>query len=256
MSSPILQAESLRSAGVRHGFSTRVGGTSVGPFASFNLSTKVGDEPSCVAANRVRWEDSTGFRWEAVVELEQVHGAEVLVVDEPVVALPPALARRFDAAVTQRNDTVLAVRTADCVPVLLYCPQPRSVGIVHAGWRGSLSGVAAMAVATMESQFGCRPAVLHVAIGPCIHTERFLVGPEVHTPFLARFGTQVALRKGQRLALDLVAANRCCLLEAGCRPEHIEDIDLCTFSREDLFFSHRRDEGRTGRQMAHISLAT
>lgn len=255
MSDAILSSRLLTQAGLRHGFTTRLGGVSVGPWASFNLSTLVDDDPDAVAENRCMWSRETGLAWEAVVGLNQVHGAEVLLVDRPPEKLPPKSERRFDASVTDRPDVVLAVRTADCVPILLASDEPPAVAAVHAGWRGTLDGIVAQAVESLDEHFGCRPDGLLAAIGPCIGSEAFEVGPEVYDPFIERFGQEVARRREGRLTVDLVAANRDWLGRAGLRPERIESLDLCTHARSDLFYSHRRDRGRTGRQMAFVTLA-
>ena len=255
MIDPVLTSRLLAKAGLRHGFTTRVGGVSVGPFASFNLSTVVGDEADAVAQNRRLWSRTTGLAWDAVVGLNQVHGADVLRVDRPPEALPPEAERNFDASVTDRDDVVLAVRTADCVPILLAGTEPAAVAAVHAGWRGTLEGIAEQAVQAMGEHFGCRPDELLAAIGPCIGPQAFQVGPEVFGPFDQAFGRPVAIRRDGGLFVDLAAANRRWLERAGLEPARIDGLDLCTHVRSDLFYSHRRDRGRTGRQMAFVTLA-
>ncbi len=255
MSGSILTSGLLREAGVEHGFTTRLGGVSVGPFASFNLSLKVGDDPRAVERNRRSFERETGLAWEAMVGLDQVHGVDVLVVDRPAGGLPPVEQRRFDASVTARDDVVLAVRTADCVPILLFCREPRAAAAVHAGWRGTLEGVAAATARQLERSFACKPKDLLAAVGPCIHARAFTVGPEVFGPFSERFGEPVASELDGGLHVDLPAANQRRLLEAGLAHDRVEVLDLCTFERDDLFFSHRRDRGSTGRQIAFIGLA-
>jgi YfiH family protein len=251
----MLQAASLSVAGVKHGFTTRLGGVSQGDFSSNNLSSLVDDDPAAVEENRRRFERETGLRWEDLAGLSQVHEDGVLVVDRPVAELPPVEQRCFDASVSDRPEAVLAVRTADCVPLLLFCPERRVAAAVHAGWRGSLSGIAARAVESMTAAYACLPADLLAAIGPCIHVDAFEVGAEVFEPFHSRFGAPVAQRRSAALHVDLVAANQQVLLEAGLSADRIEVIDHCTCARDDLFYSHRRDKGRTGRQMAFICVA-
>jgi YfiH family protein len=251
VSQSILTAQSLQRRGVVHGFTTRVGGVSAGPYESLNLSGKVGDDPGAVAQNRRLWGEWTGLDWANLVELEQVHGIEVLVVDRPPAGGPPA---RCDASATDRDDVVLAVRTADCVPILLFCPVRRAAAAVHSGWRGTLAGAVASAVATLQGSYACRPADLLAVIGPCIRTGSFEVGAEVFEPFHERFGDPVARRIGSGLHVDLAAANRIWLERAGLAPGQVEDLGLCTHAGADRFFSHRRDRGRSGRQMAFISL--
>lgn len=247
----LIHGQLLGRTGLSHGFTTRRGGVSTGPFASLNLSERVGDRPDAVAENRRRWAAACGRPWSSLVGLEQVHGAEVLVVDRPPSELPPEDARCFDASATDRTDAVLCVRTADCLPVLLHDPVRRAVAAVHAGWRGSLAGVSGAAVAALREAFGCRPEDLLAVLGPCIGPEAFEVGPEVHAAFLARHGPGVALG---RLRVDLCEANRRQLLGAGLLPGHLEAIGGCTSAQPELFFSHRRDSGRTGRQLAFIGL--
>ncbi len=255
MTRPILRSRLLTQAGLQHGFSTRRGGVSQPPFDTFNLSDAVGDAPEDVAANRRRLARYTGLAWSRMVELEQVHGDAVLVVDRPPAEQPGGAQRRCDASVTARPDAVLGVRTADCTPLLLAATRPRAVAAVHAGWRGTLTGVADRAVAALERRYGCRPADLLAVIGPCIHRPAYRVGPEVYAPFAERFGGEAAEQSAGALRVDLVAANRRWLLDAGLSAERIEVLDCCTFERADLFFSHRRDRGRSGRQLAFITLA-
>ncbi len=253
MGDSVLTASSLSLPGVRHGFTTRLGGASAGPWGSFNLSRKVGDEPAAVAENQRRWSALSGRPWEQVVGLSQVHGREVLVVDGPPAALPPEDARRFDGCVTARADVVLAVRAADCLPILLCDPARRVIGVAHAGWRGTLADVGGAVVAAM-GRLGCRPGDLLAALGPCIQAGAYAVGPEVHAPFLARFGPEAAPAGGPGLRVDLVAANRRLLLEAGLQAARVEVLRRCTFSEPATFFSHRRDRGLTGRHLAFIAL--
>jgi hypothetical protein len=255
MTRPILRSRLLTEAGLQHGFTTRKGGVSQPPFDTFNLSDAVGDTPDDVAANRRRFARYSGLAWSRLVELEQVHGDAVLVVDRPPAELPGGPRRRCDASVTDRPDAVLGVRTADCTPLLLASTRPRAAAAVHAGWRGTLAGVAARAVAALERCYGCRPADLLAVIGPCIHRAAYRVGPDVYAPFAERFGDEATERSAGALRVDLVAANRRWLRDAGLAAARIEVLDCCTFERADLFFSHRRDRGRSGRQLAFITLA-
>jgi len=145
MSSAILFSEKLRQAGVTHGFTTR----------------RIGD----VLGSMRGWEQATGLSGSSVVWLNQVHGNDVLLVDQPATVCSADKDLRYDAAVTDRDDVVLTVRTADCVPILLYSCEPAVVGIVHAGWRGTLSGVVTSAVSMLDTNYGCRPEELIAAIG-------------------------------------------------------------------------------------------
>lgn len=250
----ILASSVLDDMRVTHGFSTRQGGVSEGAFSSLNISLKVGDDEAAVEQNRVVWERTTGLAWPSVVQLNQVHGADVLSVDRDPADLPPVEQRPFDAVITNRRDVTLAISTADCVPILLYCKSPGAVGAVHAGWRGTIAGIVEIAVDTMESTLACSAEDMVAVIGPCIHFDAFAVGPEVFHLFENAYGQDVVGVKEGELHVDLVESNRRSLLRAGLGEQSIQVLDHCTFSEKDLFFSHRRDKGKTGRHIAHISL--
>ncbi len=250
----ILTSQLLSEMGVVHGFTTRLGGVSKGVFSSLNFSFKVGDLDQAVEANRLLWERITGLGWKNVVELNQVHGSEVLVVDEPLWSLDPLEHRSFDACVTCRQGAVLAISTADCVPILLYSQSPKAIGAVHAGWRGTIAGVAKKAVTTMVERLGCHAAGIHAVIGPCIHFSAFSVGPDVYKSFEDAFGPRSVGMENREFHVDLVESNRLALVGVGLFEESIQVLDYCTFSDENLFYSHRRDHGKTGRHLSYISL--
>jgi polyphenol oxidase len=250
----ILFAKNLREGGFLHGFTTRLGGCSKGCHASLNLSVNVGDDPADVDQNRRQLGEMAGFSWESLLGLSQVHGKDVLVSDRPLAEMPDESKRCFDASVTRRTDLVLGIRTADCFPILLACAKPRAVGAVHAGWRGILEGVVQQAVMAMRDGMGCRPEDLLAAVGPGIHRCCFTVGEDVHQKFLEPFGSAVAVvSESGSFTVDLPAACRGRLIQSGVREEHIEVLQTCTSCRSDLFFSHRRDRGKTGRHLAYIS---
>ncbi len=251
----ILTSGLLSAAGVVHGFTTRQGGVSEGAFRSFNLSLKVGDVQERVMSNRRRWKKLTGLDFGKVVELNQVHEAHTLVLGRDQ-DLPPAGRRSYDASATSREDLVLAVSTADCVPVLLFSKSPPAVAAVHAGWKGTLANVIDDSVRAMCGAFGCVPGEMIASIGPCIHANAFEVGLDVAERFRKVFGERVTGDFYGKARVDLVAANRLCLLGAGLKEESIDVLDHCTFTEEDLFFSHRRDKGKTGRHLSYITLGS
>ncbi len=245
-------------------FTTRLGGVSVGAYASLNLGTGSGDDPAAVAANGRRLASALGFRPADVARLRQVHGAEVAVVER---AGPPSRAiGEFDAAVTERRGVVLLVLAADCVPVLLVDGRRPAVGAVHAGWRGIAADAPGAAVRRMVAAFGSRPASLRAAVGPCIGPCCYEVDEPVAEAFAATglpldgpaagaIARPAPGRAGRRRwRLDLAAAARARLLAAGLPPAGIEVAGLCTGCRADLFFSHRRDGPRTGRQAGLVWL--
>jgi YfiH family protein len=231
MSKGVLTSRLLERAGVQHGFTTR----------------QLGDALHDLSG----WEKATGLQSESLVRLKQVHGTDVLIVDGPVGELPPEEERQFDAAVTTQNNAILSIRTADCVPILLFAPGV--VAAAHAGWRGTLEGVLKNTVAKMIDLRGCQADSIVAALGPCIHSCCYRVGPDVWEPFGRRFRRDAVIVRDNDRYVDLVAANRAWLLRSGVRPQNIDIVGKCTHCNPEQFFSYRR-EGSTGRQLAFITL--
>jgi YfiH family protein len=234
MNNPILQSKILADLGVRHGFTTRL----------------IGD----VACDLDLWQEHSGLMADSLVTLKQVHADNVLVVDDSF-RLPQDIDQlEFDAGVTAREDIVLGVRTADCVPILLYCSRPKVISAVHAGWKGALAGIVKRAVEAMQQHYACHPADILAVIGPCIQKNCYQVGDGVFDPFEERFGPKVAVDTGNDKHVDLVAANRHWLMGTGILEHNIEKLDYCTHCETELFFSYRREASLAGRQLAYISL--
>jgi YfiH family protein len=164
--------------------------------------------------------------------LRQIHSATCV----PALGRSGVLARG-DALLENTPGSVVAVKTADCLPILLVDERHRAVAAVHAGWRGTVTGIAQRAVEAMREQFGTLPADLHAAIGPGIGKCCYEVGPEV----AAQFGQQ------GRAHVDLAEANRRQLMDAGVTPERIYASNLCTMCRGEEFHSFRRDQEAAGR---------
>jgi len=228
--------------GLTAAFTTRVGGVSAGPWNSLNLGLHVGDTPEAVGENRRRVFAGLDLDPESLVTAEQVHG------DVVARARDPGRHRATDGLITSVPGLTLAVFCADCTPVFLLDPATPAVGAVHAGWKGTVAGIAGRAVTEMARHFGSRPEDMLGAVGPCIGPCCYEVGPEVSEPAARRLGREVLTRgKGPRPHLDLWEANRRVLVKAGLAPENVHVAGLCTFCREDLFHSHRRETVRTGR---------
>ncbi len=211
-------------------FSTRVGGVSAAPFDTLNLGRLTGDAPEHVAENRTRLSVEVGAEADKLCFGRQVHGARVRRAD--------AQGKPGDGVWTDEPARPLLVFTADCVPVALARANGRTpaVAALHVGWRGLLAGIVAGGAAALGG--GRLTAALGPAIGPCCYE----VGADVSEPFRARFGAGV-VRDGK---LDLWSAIEHALRAAGA--VQVSRIDLCTACSPDLFFSHRRDGERTGRQ--------
>lgn len=236
---------------VRHAFFTRLGGVSQRPYASLNVGASVGDDPRAVATNRRRCLAALGFEETQVVSPYQVHSTVVARVS---VAESGRVIEATDGLLTDDRGVALLLRFADCVPIMLYDPLRPAVGLVHAGWRGTLEGIAGQAVAAMKAHFGSDVAQLWAGIGPAIGRCCYQVGADLGRRFAERFGEQVldGPATGQP-HLDLAAANTIALREAGIR--QIETAGLCTACRCEEFFSHRAEDGRTGRLAVIIGLA-
>lgn len=217
-------------------FSTRAGGVSDGPYESLNLGIMTEDHPGRVAENRRRLARFAGLAPERVAMGVQVHGTDVLEwVEPPGPGFDAPGARddlpRVDGHATGVPGLGLLVLGADCLPVALA--GGGRVAMLHCGWRGLAGGIVELALAGFDEA----PAA---AIGPGIGRCCFEVGPEV----LAEFGDIDGVAEGRMLDLKAVVRRKL----AGKGVAHVQDVDLCTSCRPDLFFSHRRDDGVTGRQ--------
>jgi purine-nucleoside/S-methyl-5'-thioadenosine phosphorylase / adenosine deaminase len=269
-----------------HGFSSRPGGNSIldNPPLPQRLREKVlnlgftdWDTREHVEANRRHFVEAVGAKRLSLITLRQIHSDVVRLAESPISESPSG-----DALVSRTRGLLLAIQTADCIPILLVDPQHRAVAAVHAGWRGALARIAAKAVGRMQMEFGTSPENLLAALGPGIHHCCYEVGPDVVKEFAAQFpnardwfdGPFDAMSSGEdpnplpwlsmmppghkppppRCHLDLYAANSAILAAAGLNPKKIFCSDLCTACRTDLLFSYRR-EGRTGRMMAVIGIA-
>lgn len=160
--------------------------------------------------------------------------------------------REGDALISADIAKRIGVRTADCVPILIADPATRSVAVVHAGWRGTVAGIAQRTAECLVKSFGGRPSDLHVAFGPCIRSCCYEVGPEVASQFAAILGEST--ETGGRRRIDLVQANRRMLIHAGLQAEQIFDSGLCTFCLPEEFFSYRRQPQDSGRMLSSIEI--
>lgn len=256
---------------LRHGFSTRVGGQSVFPKGSLNLGFTEFDSRKAVEANRNTFFKATGMAGFPVVHLRQSHSDRVALIDSRKVSYPIIDA---DAVVTGVPQVILTVLTADCLPILIVDSGTHTMAAVHAGWRGTAQGVAAKTVETIVRQGGGPASSLKAAIGPSIRACCYEVGSDVlatlqktlrgaekyfsisppagmTTPPGGSLGGGRV--RGDRFFLDLIAANRDQLMDAGLLTENISISQGCTGCHPELFFSHRKENGRTGRMMAAIA---
>jgi YfiH family protein len=217
-------------------FTTRRGGVSHAPYDTLNLGLFTNDEPAAVGCNRDRLASLIGIPRERTAQGRQVHGADVRRVRE--LPEPGAEPVAVDGQATALEDVAAVVLTADCLPVALVAPE--AVAMVHAGWRGLAAGVLSEGVAALRDLGAA--GEIHAAVGPGAGVCCYEAGTEVHDAFAA-YGPDA--RRGSNADLKLVA--RCQLERAGVADVH--DVGLCTLcTPPELFFSHRRDGGLTGRQ--------
>ena len=271
----ILQADAFaRIPWLVHGFSTRPGGVSdLRGERVLNLGFTEWDTKETVLENRRSFRSSIGAGDSALIALKQIHSDVVLLFEDS-----PKEPCRGDASATTRLGLLLAVQTADCVPILLADLKKRAVAAIHAGWRGTLQRIVAKTIGKMQMQFGSKPADLIAAIGPSIGGCCYEVGTEVASEFRSQFPNASdwfdELRTGdepnplqwlnmappghqpppKNVLLDLRKANRAQLLDAGVRAQNLVVSDLCTACRRDLFFSYRKEGGATGRLMSVIGI--
>jgi YfiH family protein len=263
-----------------HGFSTRLGGISeVYGGNALNLGFTKHDVQSAVEHNRTLFLKKLGAGGKApwpLVTLRQVHSDLIHRIDG-VPEHPPA----GDGMVTNTPGLLLAIQTADCLPVLLIDPKKRAVGAFHAGWRGTVKRIAEKGVGEMRRWFGSQPEHLLAAIGPGVHACCYEVGEEVRAKFETQFKYAADLFRDVKdsdpihdkypllfltarapghselpvkLFLDLVEANRRQLLDAGIAAKNITASPLCTACRPDLLFSYRKEQGVTGRMLGVVGL--
>jgi hypothetical protein len=236
--------ESRILGGFRHGFTTRAGGVSKGPFQSLNLSATVGDDAESVRENWERLRRATGL---AFARVRQVHGCRVVLAPSGTEPIEEA-----DAVASDVPGVAACVSVADCVPVLLADPRSGAVAAVHAGWRGTIAGAAAAGVRVLVERYGARPGEMLAAIGPAIGPCCFEVSREVAERFRDALGSTVATPRNHGARVDLWRANELLLRREGLARKRVETLGRCTSCEDVTFFSHRRDEGRTGRQVAFI----
>lgn len=250
-------AEFLTEAAIplRHGFFTRRGGVSAGPFASLNCSLSGSDARESVLENRARAARALGADPAMLVGLTQVHGVDVVTVEEP---WAQGAGPRADAAVTARPGIALGIVTADCAPVLFADAEAGVAGAAHAGWRGAVAGVLESTLAAMQ-RLGARPDRVAAAVGPCIRQASYEVGPDLRDAVLAddaaaeRF---FANGRPDRWQFDL--AGYCAARLAAAGIGRVAVVDADTLPDEARFFSHRRRTlaggGPIGHQLSAVAL--
>lgn len=237
--------------GLLHGFMGRRGGKSAGPYAGLNTSYRVGDDPKVVSQNVCDVKLAAGIHDGRVVTMRQVHGDYIVEVKDKKLKE----AGEADGMITGERDIFLAVLTADCVPLLFVAPKQKLVAAVHAGWRGTLAGIADKTVRLFKSQYDVEASDLEVALGPSIGACCYEVQNDVTVPLMKKWGKlttpSIFVKEGKSF-VNLRRLNRDILRASGVPGNRLYPIGPCTSCSVDEFFSYRRERNETGRQMSFI----
>lgn len=246
--------------GVRHAFTTRLGGVSPAPFDSLNFFEQNGDTRENVLENYRLLGEATGLPMSRAVGNRQVHGDLVRLIREDDAGKLLYAERPYDAdaLLTDVPNLPLVAYSADCCTILLYDPTSRCVGAVHAGWKGTALGVALKTLVVMMSACGADPMTVRAAIGPSIGACCFETDADVPNAIRAELSASadpyITRADNGKYRVDLKQINRLWLLRGGLDPRNIEIHPDCTMCRPDLYWSHRRLGARRGGQIAVIAL--
>lgn len=239
------------------GFTTRHEGVSRPPYNSLNLGMNTQDQQANVEGNRSLLARAFGVNQEALVTPRQVHGSDILVINEPNEDFSHFLSVEGDAVITNQPNVIIGVCVADCAPILLCDPEKKVAAVIHAGWKGTAAKLVTKTVAGMESEFGCNPARLQAAIGPCIHKCCYEVDEPVRKTFQQGgidWDSCAESKSPGKWQLDLAAANHKLLLLSGVAVDAIQISEQCVCCHSEQYFSYRRDQEESGRQMGFIML--
>ncbi len=231
--------------------STRNGGVSEGAYFSLNLGSNTGDEAEKVHENTLRLCAATGIDACQLVSSVQLHGTAILTAEKP------GHYQGYDALITDKKDLFLCIFTADCYPVLIYDPQHNACGAVHAGWKGSAGGIVIKTIEAMQARFRTLPEECLAYIGTGISPEAYEVGREVALEFPPdSYQRSPARHQEEKYLLDLGMVNYRQLLASGIPPSNIERSPFCSVRNSELFYSYRRDQGKTGRMVSLIGVSS
>lgn len=255
----ILQFANLnRFSELFHFSSTRIAGCSTDNYSSLNLGFNSGDLPKNVMENRITLCDALEINPDRLVFPKQTHTATVKTITPGFFTAGEAEQKHFlnetDAVITNLKSVCVAIKTADCVPVLLFDQKRKVVAAIHAGWRGTVQNIVLKTISKMVKEFGSETCDLFAGIGPSISPEVYEVGDEVWKQFVPEFYHASNPAKAEKRVLDLWSANYHQLIIAGIPASQIEVARLCTWSDPVQFFSARRDGLKTGRMATGIML--
>ncbi len=249
----LLQFESLLNyKDIAHFSTTRTGGFSKNHLAGFNLGYTVGDEPKIVSQNLKLLAGVLAIEKEQMVFPKQTHSANIGIVKNSSDTF-----LNTDALLTNIPGICIAIRTADCVPVLLFDPVQKVVAAIHSGWKGTIQKIAQRTIKLMQQKFGTNPQNIIAGIGPSIGPDVYEIGAEVVEKFTAEFDQNQIIKPIQdsgKAFLNLWEANKQILIRADVPESQIEIAEMCTYSHPELFYSARRDGVKCGRLASGIMI--
>ncbi len=258
---------------LKHAFSTRMGGVSEGIYSTMNFRFGIGDTDENVLENYRRIFEALEIPWGSEVFTQQTHSVNVRVAtteDRGIGIGREVPYKDIDGLVTDVPGLALTIFTSDCVPVYLYDPVRKAIGVCHAGWRGTVGGISAKTAELMIETYGCNASNILAVIGPSIGPECFEVGEEVADEFRKAFGESVIIRRSKakpsdcecdkaekyrKPHVDLWRANVLSLMSAGLTEKHISVSGLCTMCHPDIVFSHRATAGKRGSNAGFLMIS-
>ena len=253
---PYLTFKKLDQAGVRHGFSTRMGGVSEGMFSALNLSYNRGDKKEAVDENFRRISEAIGFDHTKLVFSNQIHETRIHKVTKEDCG---KVMKDMDGLATNEQGIPLYTGYADCVPLFFYDPVEKAAALAHSGWRGTVGRIGAKMVQFLENEYGSKKENIIAAIGPSICQDCYEVSEDVAQEFISAFegraDNRLLYRKENgKYQLNLWRANEIVMEEAGILPENIHTTQWCTCCNPELLYSHRASKGKRGNLAAFLGL--
>ncbi len=253
---PFLTFTKMEKTGVKHGFSTRLGGVSEGIFSSMNLSYHRGDRLEAVDENYRRMGRAIGFTLAQRVFSNQIHSTEIKIVSKEDCG---KIMTGMDGLMTDKSGICLVTSYADCVPLFFYDPVKRVIAASHSGWKGTVGRIGKKTVEKMQEVYDSDPNDIFAAIGPSICRECYEISEDVAIKFREEFPNdwyrQFMKEKGNgKYQLDLWKTNELILLDAGINSDHLDITDVCTCCNPNLLFSHRASRGKRGNLAGFICL--
>lgn len=238
---------------IKHAIFTRIGGISKEPFHSLNIGGNLGDLDENIIENKKRMFKVLEIPFETQFDVWQVHGINIVIPEKPRKPLGKYV--QADGIVSNTPDFTMVMRFADCVPIILYDPVNHIGSTVHAGWQGTVKNVVSYAVQTMIRQFNVKASNIVAGIGPSIGPDHYSVGENVIKAVKARFPNdwkEMLELRHEKAYFNLWLANKHNLVESGV--EQIELAEICTACNTDEWYSHRNENGKTGRFAAIMQL--